>query len=61
MVGCAIVNGSVVRPPHITLPMRLFTDLILKFGNSVEAVLILGATLVVSLGAAFLIGFFVSS
>jgi hypothetical protein len=35
--------------------MRLVTDLILKFGNSGEAVLILGATL----GAAFLIGFFV--
>jgi hypothetical protein len=33
----------------------------IKFGNSVEAVLILGATLVVSLGAAFLMGFFVSS
>jgi hypothetical protein len=39
--------------------MRLVTDLILKFGNSVEAVLILGGTVVAVLGAAFLIGFFV--
>jgi hypothetical protein len=40
--------------------MRLVTHLILKFCNSVEeAVLILCATLVAILGAAFLIGYFV--
>jgi hypothetical protein len=39
--------------------MRLVTDYILKFGKSVEAVLILGGTVVVALGAAFLIGLFV--